>query len=146
MKRVLDDGEHKCDQKRPRGQYEAFSAKEKATIVRCAVDVGVTKAIRKLEKQFQGRQLKESTVRAWVKKYKAELLGRCKTKVMDGKPIDMLEDKKGGRPLLLGKELDDQVKAYILAMRDKGAVINTAILTVCASGVVKTNLLKLIWY
>ena len=84
-------------------------------------------------------------MRAWVKMYKAELHERCKAKTADGKPIDELEDKKRGPPLLLGKELDDQVKAYVLAMREKGAVINSAIVTACASGVVKkhdANLLK----
>ena len=55
------------------------------------------------------------------------------------------ESKKRGRPLLLDKELDDQVKAYISTMWDEGAVINSAIVTACASRVVKehdANLLK----
>ena len=80
-----------------------------------------------------------------MKKYKAELHEQCKAKTVDGKQMDELEDKKQSRPLLLRKELDDQVKAYILAVRKKGAVINSAIVTACASGVVKkhdANLLK----
>ena len=102
VKRVLDDGERSCTQKRARGQYETFPAKEKATIARYASEIGVTKAIRKQEKQYSGSQLKESTVRAWAKKYKAELHERCKAKTADGKPLDELEDKKRVRPLLLG--------------------------------------------
>ena len=145
VENVLDDKEDQSIQKGTRGHYETFSAKEKASVARCAAEIGVTKAIRKLEKQYPGRQLKESTVRAWVKRYKFELKEQCKTETMDGTPINELENKRRGRPLLLGKELDDQVKAYILTMRDKGAVINSAIVTACASGVVKkhdANLLK----
>ena len=53
--------------------------------------------------------------------------------------------KKSGRPLLLGKELDKRVQAFLLAMRESGAVINTAITIACALGVVKSydsNLLE----
>ena len=75
VKCVLDDGERNCTHKRTHGLYETFSGKEKTTIARYmyAAEIGVNKAIHKLEKQYSGRQLKESIVRAWVKKYEAEL-------------------------------------------------------------------------
>ena len=57
---------------RSRGQYEVFSPKEKAAIAKYAIEVGVTKAIRKLQKNYPGRPLKEGTIRSWVKKYNAE--------------------------------------------------------------------------
>ena len=50
-----------------------------------------------------------------------------------------LENKTRGRPLLLGKELDDQVKAYISALRANGAVINSAIVIACAEGIVENH-------
>jgi oligoribonuclease (3'-5' exoribonuclease) len=42
------------------------------------MEIGVTKAIRKLEKKYSGRRLKESTIREWVKRYKAELKNKHK--------------------------------------------------------------------
>ena len=34
-------------------------------------------------------------------------------------------------------EIDAQVRQYILHLRDKGAVVNTAIVQACAEGIVK---------
>ena len=45
VKCVLDDGEQNYTHKGTHGQYETFSAKKKATIVRYAAELGVTKAI-----------------------------------------------------------------------------------------------------
>lgn len=47
--------------------------------------------------------------------------------------------------MLLGKELDKQVQAYLAAFRERGAVVNTAIAIACAEGIVKNtdrNLLR----
>ena len=41
----------------------------------------------------------------------------------------------------LNKELDRQVQAYLYALWDKGAVVNSAIVRACAEGVVNSNLL-----
>ncbi len=51
--------------------------------------------------------------------------------------VTSLPKKKMGRPLLLGEELEIQVKAYLTSFREKGAVINTAIVRACAEGIVK---------
>ena len=59
--------------------------------------------------------------------------------------VTKLDNKKRGRPLLLGEELDERVRSYVLALRDNGAVINSAIVIGCAIGIVKShdsNLLK----
>ena len=58
---------------------------------------------------------------------------------MGGGAVTELSQKKRGRPFLLGSELDQQVRAYIMALRDNGAVINTAITMACAEGVVKSH-------
>ena len=141
VKRVLDaeskDEAPRSGQVGSRGQYEVFSPTEKAVIAKYAIEVGVTKAIRKLEKNYPGRQLKESTVRSWVKKYKEEI---WQTHTSPAK----LDDKKRGKPLLLGKELDEQVKAYILALRDKGGVINSAIVQASAIGIVMKSDMRLL--
>ena len=46
-----------------------------------------------------------------------------------GKDMVMKElvDRKRGRPLMLGSELDKQVQACLTTLSTKGAVINTAI-------------------
>ncbi len=59
--------------------------------------------------------------------------------------VKKLTDKKKGRPLLLGCELNKQVQVYLTSLRENGAVINTAIAMACAEGVVKSydsNLLE----
>ena len=40
--------------------------------------------------------------------------------------VKELVDKKRGRPLLFGSELDKQVQAYLTTLRTNDAVINTA--------------------
>ena len=45
-----------------------LAASEKASIAKCAMEIGVIKAICTLEKQFPHQKLKESTVWAWVSK------------------------------------------------------------------------------
>ena len=64
--------------------------------------------------------------------YKSEL----KRKRAEPSKITELPPKKRGRPLLLGEELDKQVKAYLLSLRSCGAVVNTAITLTCAHGIV----------
>ena len=56
-----------------------------------------------------------------------------------------LPNRKRGRPLVLGEELDQQVQAYLLEYRRNATVVNTAIVIGCAQGLVKdhdSNLLE----
>ncbi len=57
----------------------------------------------------------------------------------DNLTVSELPTKKKGRLLLLGKELEEQVRAYLTSLRENGAVVNTAILIACAEGIVKTK-------
>ena len=120
-----------------RGEYEHFTPKEKARIGKRASEHGVTATVRFFSKSFPGRPLKESSVRTWKKKYEVELAKNKKA----GKEmvVPELVDKKRGRPLLLGSELDKQVQAYLTTLRTNGAVVNTAIAMACAEGVVKSH-------
>ena len=113
-----------------RGEYDAFTPKEKARIARYASEIGVTRAIRK-------HTLKESSVRTWTNKYKEEMKRNSVTGVHA--ITTKLENRKRGRPLLLGNELDEQEKMYITALRSNGAVVNSAIVMVCAEGLVKSH-------
>ena len=53
--------------------------------------------------------------------------------------VTSLPEKKRGRPLFLGEELDKQVRAYVTNLRDNGAVLNTVIAVSCAEGIVKNK-------
>ncbi len=109
---------------------------QKKTIARRAAEIGVTNAIRYFKKKFTDRELKESTVRLWVNRYKKELTSRRKLGRED-MTVTKLESKKRGRPLLLGEELDKQVQMYIKNLGSKGCPINTAIIMATAMGIVK---------
>jgi len=45
--------------------------------------------------------------------------------------------KKQGRPLLLGSELDGQVREYVKFLRKWGSSVNTAVVMGAGEGVVK---------
>ena len=129
VKRVINrEGESK------RGKYCIFTPEEKARIGKRAAEYGVTATIRYFSKQFSDRSLSESSVRT---KYTQEITR--KKKAGEDVSVKVLENKKRGRPLLLGCELDKQVQAYLTALRENGAVINTAIVMACAEGVVKNH-------
>ena len=51
--------------------------------------------------------------------------------------VKSLPVKKRGRPLLLGEELDTEVKHYIRAVHEGGGVINAAITMAAATAIVK---------
>ena len=60
-------------------------------------------------------------------------------------PITKLENKKRGRLLLIGMELDNQVQSYVSKLREKGGVVNSSIVQSAAIGIVMShdvNLLK----
>ena len=120
-----------------RGAYDHFTAEEKAQIGMRASEHGVSATVRYFSKVFRACSLKESSVRTWKKKYLQEL----EKKRREGKEmtVNELVNKKRGRPLLLGDELDKQVQAYITSLREHGAVINTAIAIACAEGIVKSH-------
>ena len=40
-------------------------------------------------------------------------------------PVQILPRKKQRRPLLMGKELDEEVQEYTLHLREKGSAVNT---------------------
>ena len=52
--------------------------------------------------------------------------------------LEELPTKKMGRPLLLGEEIDRQVKEYLKYLREQGSAINTVIAIATAEGVVRS--------
>ena len=119
------------------GPYDHFTPEEKAWIGKTAAEHGVTATIRYFSKVYP--LLKESSVRTWKKKKSPE------RKACEDMTVKQLVNKKRGHPLLLGCTLYQQVRAYLTALRNNGAVVNTAIAIGCAEGVVKnfnSNLLE----
>ena len=50
--------------------------------------------------------------------------------------VNELSDKKRGRRLMLGEQLDKRVQSYVLDLRSNGAVINSSITIAVAQGIV----------
>ena len=53
--------------------------------------------------------------------------------------ITQLPQKKTERPCLLGDTLDEQVRRYILCLREEGTVISTDIVISCDRGIIKNE-------
>jgi hypothetical protein len=123
--------------KSKRGLYEKYTAEDRARIGKKAAIDGIASAMR----YFSTRgytSLKESSVRTWKQQYLKEI-SNLKREGKDTSVIKAIESKKRGRPLKLGEELDKQVRAYLKAFRENGAVVNTAIAMACAQGVIKAH-------
>ena len=133
VRRVIEDAD---SPKPPRGPYVKFLPEQKAEIGKRAAEHGVAATARYYNKRFPG--ISESSVRTWRNAYTTEL----KKKRREGSEnltVESLPEKKRGRPLLLGEELEMQVRAYLTALCENGAVVNTAIAIGCAEGIVKSK-------
>ena len=124
-------------QKKKRGSYLSFTPEEKARVAQYGSVHGVRAAMRRFRGELSG-ELKETTVRDWVKTYKKELQNKRRS-VGPGCDLVMshLSGKKRGRPFLLGEKIDAEVQTIIRAMRDSGAVVNTSIAIAVAMTVVR---------
>ena len=78
--------------------------------------------------------MKEATVRGWVKRFKSELssLGTASSST----DITELNEKKRGRPLLVGEDVDYYVKQFLCEVQDCGGVVNTTITLATAKGII----------
>ena len=113
-----------------------YTAEQKAEIGKRAAENGVVSAIRYFSKNSKYPNLKESSVRDWRNAYTRELKMKCRESNESKPVVTELVQKKRGRPLLLGNELDEYVKTYLHFVREKGGVVNTAITIACAEGII----------
>ena len=107
---------------------------QKAIVAKYAVQHGMVKTIRRFSKDFD-KTLKESTIRGWKKAYLQELHLRKKAGVSI--VVSEIKEKKNGRPLMLGEDLDGKVRAYIQDMHVLGNVITTRVVMAAALDIVK---------
>ena len=115
------------------GAYATISDELKAKVAKYAAENDVSASLRHF-KSSKELDLKESTVRGWVTACQKKLESLRK----EGKEVSMsvLSEKQRGRPLLLGSELDDQVKSFVCEVRSSGGVVNSAIVKAAAKGII----------
>ena len=116
----------------PCGPYISVTPAQKYAIGQRAAENGVTATLRCYAKRFLDLQHKETTVRRFKNNYLASL----KTPDSDTK---QLLTKKHGRPLLIGEELDEQVRHYITFMRKEGTVINLHVVIAVGKGILMSH-------
>ena len=93
-----------------------------------------------LPEGFQ-RSLKVLTKVPSVHGFKKSYLNELRAKRLreeEDLTVEELPLKKRGRPLLLGKKLDEVVQQYIIKLREHGCPINTVIVLAIARGIVKS--------
>ena len=113
-----------------RGPYLMLTKDQKLLIAQRAAEHGTTSAIRFFAEKYPKLSLKELTVRCLKEIYQAKL--REQPGAIPS--ADIFIQKKTGRPLMIGKELDKQVQDYITYMRLTGTAVNTAVVIACAKG------------
>ena len=102
-------------------------------VAKYASENGVSASLRHF-KSTQQLDLNESTVRGCVTAYQTKRDSLLKED-KDG-TVSALPEKPRGRPLLVAKELEDQVKSFVGELRNSGAVVNSAIVRAAARGIV----------
>ena len=115
-----------------RGRYLKFSDEDRFEIGKYAALHGPKSTIRTFKKEHP--QLKESTVRAFREKYHSSL----KAKKVGTAITKKLPSLKRGRPLLLGT-IDEKVKNFLFALRQKGGVVNTVVAIATAKALIERS-------
>jgi len=117
-----------------RSEYQKVSAQLKTKIGKYAAENGIKAAVRRYKEQVPNAPENwKNTVRDWKNGYVLELKKR-----KAGSTEDVhLPEKKRGRPLMLGSELDRQVQEYVKELRKAHATVNTKIVLSAAEGIVQ---------
>ena len=110
----------------------------KAKVAKCAAENVVSASLRCTKAGLEG-----TTVHDWVTTYQKRLDSLRK----EGKSltVSVLSEKSRGRSLLIGSELEEQVKSFVGQLNSSGAVVNSAIVRAAARGIIlakEANLLE----
>ena len=141
VKKVEDAAAEAAKAGMKRGHYSFLSDDNKAKIAKHALDHGVTTSIRHFTKTKEFTELKESTVRGWVKLLKEDMQSVAVGKSNADKSgyVSTFAAKKQGRPLLVGEDVEGQVREFIKESRATGSVVNTTVVIAAATGIVKAK-------
>lgn len=120
-----------------KGPYITLTPAQRYSVGKRAAEHGITATIRYYAKRFPDLALKETTVRRIKKAYLLEL--KSNPRESDDETVPELPCKKKGRLLLIGEELDKQVRDYLYVLRKNGTLVNTAIVIACGKGIVKSK-------
>ena len=115
--------------------YLKVTPYQKATIAKYVAKHGIVNSIQHFKKDFPEEALKESTIRGWKKTYLLELQSR--KRAGEDLSIKELPTKKIGRSLMLGKDLDKQMQAYLKELGRIGGVVNAVIAMASAKKIVR---------
>ena len=118
-----------------RGPYTILTPAQKFEIGKRAAEVGSTAAMRYYAKNYPALELKETSVRRFKNNYQTQLKTSAK-EVSDDSTVQELVSKKRGRPLLVGEELDEQVREYVRELRKSGVIINAHVVIAVGMGLV----------
>ena len=124
------------------GEKYEYTAEERARIRKYAAENRPARAVCHFS-HLLGRTIPETTAR----RLKAEYLASVRSAKACPGPSSSISDAtvtelpkmSAGRPLLLGKDLDSQVQAYITALRKAGGVVDTSVVIGAAEGIVSTK-------
>lgn len=120
-------------QPKTRGVYSKISPENQAAVAKYAIEHGNKAAVRHFGRKLDV-DLKASSVATWKSKYLSEMQRKINAGD-DDKEVTSLPVKKRGRPLLLGEDLDEKVKRYVVAIRNNGGIVTTAITFAAASAI-----------
>ena len=98
-----------------KSSYTKYTSKCRFQVAKYANETGSSAAVRKFKSQFP--DLNESTVFGFWKTYLAQMKLAEKRSRSPEKSIVNLQR---GRPLLLGNDIDEKVRKYIMTLRYKG--------------------------
>ena len=119
-----------------RGPYVKLTASQRLEIAKRAAEMGTTSTIRYYKCKYPDLKLTEPTVRRLKNSYTFELKKRP---LEERSSLEELPTKKRGKPLMIGEELDREVKNYLSEIRSRGGVVNVAIALGVGKGIVKNS-------
>ena len=136
---ALDEADEKKSLSRTRGKYSFTTPAQKYEVGKRAAEHGVTATIRYYAKKHPHLVLKESSVRRFKNLYQERIkLNLHCLGVTDLEKAEFakeLPNKKPGRPLATGEEIDQQVRHYLTDLRRRGCIVNTNVAIAVGEGI-----------
>ena len=129
-----------------RGSYATLTGVQQAQVARYAFSYGNKAAIHRYSEEYS-TNIKDSSVSTWKSKYAKEFdrkRGAGEVEQNGDIVVHSIPQKKRGRPLLLGDELDERVKRYIKDVRAAGTPVDTTVVMASGEAIVRRTDKKLL--